>query len=210
MNSKTKRGLSTLNPLSGAKASLELDGAHAKVHLHVNEPVLYLSLDSSDAAPRCIRAVLSHALTVQTNGAGEAASRKHGAHSPASGFAIVRVDERKALRIVGAIHLSPTGSVTQDEDTIPQVEVMAGKHWLKITPSKPLLIGEYALVEYSPPPRSTNRSGISAWTPNWAAILDRSGQSSSNSARGNDPPQRGTRRWSGQSGRGLVQSSLNS
>jgi len=148
MNSKTKRGLSTLNPLSGAKASLELDGAHAKVHLHVNEPVLYLSLDSSDAARGASEPVLSHALTVQTNGAGEAASRKHGAHSPASGFAIVRVDERKALRIVGAIHLSPTGSVTQDEDTIPaKVEVMAGKHWLKITPSKPLLIGEYALVE---------------------------------------------------------------
>jgi hypothetical protein len=148
MNAKTKRGLSTLNPLSGAKASLELDGAHAKVHLHVNEPVLYLSLDSSDTARGASEPVLSHALTVQTGGAGEAANRKHGAHSPASGFAIVHVDERKALRIVGAIHMSPSGAVTQDEDTIPaKVEVMTGKHWLKITPSKPLLIGEYALVE---------------------------------------------------------------
>jgi hypothetical protein len=148
MNAKTKRGLSTLNPLSGAKASLELDGAHAKVHLHVNEPVLYLSLDSSDAARGASEPVLSHALTVQTGGAGEVANRKHGAHSPASGFAIVHVDERKALRVVGAIHMSPSGAVTQDEDTIPaKVEVMAGKHWLKITPSKPLLIGEYALVE---------------------------------------------------------------
>ena len=45
MNAKTKHGLSTLNPLAGAKASLELEGAHAKVHLHVNDPAIYLSLN---------------------------------------------------------------------------------------------------------------------------------------------------------------------
>jgi len=33
-------------------------------------------------------------------------------------FAVVRVDERRALRIVGAIHMSPNGTVTQDEDVI--------------------------------------------------------------------------------------------
>jgi len=144
MNAKTKRGLSTLNPMAGAKASLELAGAHAKVHLHVNDPALYLSLEARDDAEQ----VISHALTVQTGGAAEASNRKHGAHSATSGFAIVRVDERKALRIVGAIHMSVTGTVTQDEDTIPtKVEVLPGKHWLKLTPSQPLRIGEYALVE---------------------------------------------------------------
>ena len=61
---------------------------------------------------------------------------------------VVRVDERRALRIVGAVHVSPTGSVTQDEDVIPaNVEVLPGKHWMRIKPSQPLLIGEYALVE---------------------------------------------------------------
>jgi hypothetical protein len=85
---------------------------------------------------------------VDTGGAKDAVSRKHGAHSQTSGFAIVRVDERKAMRIVGAIHVSVTGTVTQDEDVIPtKVEVLPGKHWLKITPIKPLLLGEYALVE---------------------------------------------------------------
>jgi hypothetical protein len=87
-------------------------------------------------------------LTVQTGGAAEAANRKHGAHSTTSGFAIVHVDGRRALRVVGAIHMSVTGTITQDEDTIPaKVEVLPGKHWLKLTPNKPLLIGEYALVE---------------------------------------------------------------
>jgi hypothetical protein len=87
-------------------------------------------------------------MTVSTEGAKEVASRKHGAHSATSGFAIVRVDERRALRIVGAIHMSSNGIVTQDEDVIPaKVEVLPGKHWVKIVPNKPLTIGEYALVE---------------------------------------------------------------
>jgi hypothetical protein len=143
-NTKTKHGLSTLNPMAGSKASLELDGAHAKVHFHVNDPAIYLSLNARDDAEE----VLTHAMTVNTGGAKEVASRKHGAHSASSGFAIVRVDERRAIRIVGAIHMSPNGTVTQDEDVIPtKVEVLPGKHWLKITPAQQLTIGEYALVE---------------------------------------------------------------
>ncbi|MGO9306086.1 MAG: hypothetical protein ACLP3R_20710, partial [Candidatus Korobacteraceae bacterium] len=114
-NTNSKHGLTTLNPMAGAKASLELDGAHAKVHFHVNEPVLYLSLNARDDAEQ----VVSHAMTVNTGGAKEVAGAKHGAHSASSGFAIVRVDERRAIRIVGAIHMSPNGTVTQDEDVIP-------------------------------------------------------------------------------------------
>ncbi|HEY1984639.1 MAG TPA: hypothetical protein VGG85_04475 [Terracidiphilus sp.] len=148
IDAKTHHGISTLNPLAGQRASIELPGAHAKVHLHVNDPSIYLSLNARDDAEK----VLSHALTVNTSGAKEIANRKHGAHSPQSGFAIVRVDERKAVRIVGAIHISPTGNVTQKEDSIPvKVEVMPGKHWLKLTPTVPLLIGEYALVEILSP-----------------------------------------------------------
>jgi hypothetical protein len=147
-NAKTRHGLATLNPLAGSKASLELDGAHAKVHFHVNDPIIYLSLNAPDDAEQ----VVSHAMTMNTDGAKEVASRKHGAHSTSSGFAIVRVDERRAIRIVGAIHMSPTGAVTQDEDVIPtKVEVIPGKHWLRITPAQQLTIGEYALVEIISP-----------------------------------------------------------
>ena len=143
LNQKNKHGLSVFNPLAGQRESIELDGAHAKVHLHVNDPEIYLSLDTGDAPP-----LKTHAFTVQTGGAKDAANRKHGAHSPASGFAIVQVDERRAVRIVGAIHVSPTGTVTQSEDVIAaKAEVLPGKHWLKLTPEKPLAIGEYALVE---------------------------------------------------------------
>ena len=141
---KTKHGITTLNPFAPKTASLELDGANAKVHLHVDDPVIYLSLNVAANAEQ----VVSHAMTVDTGGAKDAASRKHGAHSATSGFAIVHVDRRNAMRIVGAVHLSPDGTVTQDEDVMAaKVEVLPGKHWLKITPNQPLLIGEYALVE---------------------------------------------------------------
>jgi hypothetical protein len=64
----------------------------------------------------------------------------------------VRVDERQAVRIVGAVHVSPSGTVTQDEDTIPaKVEVMPGKRWLRLVPQQKLTIGEYALVEIISP-----------------------------------------------------------
>ena len=78
----------------------------------------------------------------------DAINHKHGAHSAESGFAIVKVDERRAVRIVGAIRIGHDGTISQDEDIIPtKVDMVPGRHWLKLSPSKPLLIGEYALVE---------------------------------------------------------------
>jgi len=143
INAKIHHGLNTLNPLSTSKAGLELEGAHAKVHLHVGSPVIYLSLAAPDAFT-----VLSHAQTAHPGKAHEVANRKHSAHAPTSGFAIVRADERNTVRIIGAIHVSPSGTLTQEEDVIPaKIEELPGKHWLKITPQKPLTPGEYALVE---------------------------------------------------------------
>lgn len=144
MNAKTRHGVAVLNPLAASKANLELAGEHAKVHLHVNDPAIYLSLNVNDDT----EPVLAHAVTVDTSHAKAANDAKHGAHSDKSGFAIVRVDERRAVRIIGAIQVGPTGKITQDENVIPtKVEVVAGKHWLRIQPTEKLAIGEYALVE---------------------------------------------------------------
>jgi hypothetical protein len=143
MNTKNRKGIEVLNPLATQKASLELQGAHAKVHLHVNDPVIYLSLGVDDMT----EPVLTHPITVDTTGS-KAVNGKHGAHSPQSGFVIVRVDERQAVRVVGAIKVGASGSVSQDEDTIAtKVEEMPGKRWLRVTPQQKLTIGEYALVE---------------------------------------------------------------
>jgi len=148
LNQKSRRGLATLNPMAGSKASIELAGAHARAHLHVNDPEIYVSIEGRED----VEQVVSHAITVQTAGAQEVAHRKHGAHSPQSGFAIVKVDERREVRVIGAIHVSPTGMVTQSENVIPaKVEVLPGKHWLKLTPEAALNVGEYALVEIVSP-----------------------------------------------------------
>jgi hypothetical protein len=148
VESKTHHGVGTLNPFAAAHAAIELPGAHAKVHLHVNEPVIYLSLNVANNAEQ----VVSHAMTVNTGGAAAAVNGKHGAHSPQSGFVIVQVDERQQVRVIGSIRMSRTGQITQAEDVIPtKVEVLPGKHWLKVTPAKPLLIGEYALIELLSP-----------------------------------------------------------
>jgi hypothetical protein len=146
--SKTRKGIDVLNPQATERAQIELEGSHARVHLHVNDPAFYLSLGVDDMK----EPVLSHPYTVDTAGVRPAANVKHGAHSPQSGFVIVRVDERQAVRIVGAIKVNSDGSVTHDEDTIPaKVEVVPGKHWLKIEPQQTLKLGEYALVEIISP-----------------------------------------------------------
>jgi hypothetical protein len=148
MNSKTHKGIAVLNPMATQREQLELEGSHARVHLHVDDPAFYLSLGVTDDK----EPVLSHPYTVDTTTAKQASNVKHGAHSPQSGFAIVRVDERQAVRIVGAIKVSANGTVTQDENTIPaKVEVVPGKHWLKIQPEQTLAMGEYALVEILSP-----------------------------------------------------------
>lgn len=148
LRSRTRHGLSVLNPMAGAKEDIELPGSNAKVHLHVDDPAIYLSLDVSDAAEPPV----GHAITVNTNGAKPIANAKHGAQSAQSGFAIVKLDERRAVRLVGAIEVSPTGKVTQSEDVIPTtLEVLPGKHWMKLTPQTHLTIGEYALVEILSP-----------------------------------------------------------
>ena len=148
LNQKSRKGLAILNPLAGSKATIELAGAHARAHLHVNDPEIFVSLEGRDD----VEQVVSRAMTVKTGGAQELAHRKHGASSPQSGFAIVKVDERREVRIIGAIHVSPTGAVTQSEDVIPtKVEVLPGKHWMKLTPEAALNVGEYALVEIVSP-----------------------------------------------------------
>jgi len=143
-----QHGVRSVLPLQGQMAHVELEGPAAKVHLHVNEPTLYLSLDSPDDARVATDQVTAHAITVDTHGSSSVAHPKRGATSAASGFAIVRVDSRKAVRIVGTVHVSPTGNITQEENVIPMTtEILPGKHWLKLKPKEPLLIGEYALVE---------------------------------------------------------------
>ncbi|HEV2133867.1 MAG TPA: hypothetical protein VGR47_06350 [Terracidiphilus sp.] len=151
LGAKAHHGISSLSPMAGARSRLELDGEHAKVHLHVNEPTFFLSLDTPHAAD-AKEPVLSNPITVKTVSQEAIAGRKYGAHSAASRFAVVHLDERIAMRFVGPVEVSQSGTVVGDPNVIPaKVQALPGGRWLRVQPERPLLIGEYALVEILSP-----------------------------------------------------------
>lgn len=140
--------LRSMLPLAGQQDQIEIDGAMARVQLHTTQPQIYLSLDDKDASDT---APMS-AITVPTHNASEVQNHAHGAASADAGFAIVRVDQRRAMRIVGNIRVSATGKVTETENVQPvKSRVLPGSHWLRITPVAPLSVGEYALVQILSP-----------------------------------------------------------
>ena len=151
LGAKARKGIASLDPMAGARKRLVLDGGHAKVHLHVNEPAFFLSLDTPHAAD-AKEPVLSNPITVKTVSQQAIKDRKYGAESAASHFAVVHLDERIAMRFVGPVAVSQSGVVTGDPNVIPaKVQALPGGRWLRVQPEQPLLIGEYALVEILSP-----------------------------------------------------------
>ena len=151
LGAKSHHGITALNPMAGAKTRLELDGEHAKVHLHVDQPTFFLSLDTAHAAD-AKEPVLTNPITVTTVSDQAIKDRKYGARSAASKFAIVHLDERIAMRFVGPVEVSQSGSVVGDPNVIPaKVTAIPGGRWIRIEPQRPLMIGEYALVEILSP-----------------------------------------------------------
>jgi hypothetical protein len=137
---------STINPLAGQKMNIRVDGAKAKVRLHVQDPILYVSLDVPEKPDPD-----SAAFPVNTHGA---SSQKLGPSggSPDSHYAIIRLDQRKDSRVVGSINISMLGKVSQSQNMIDTTtEILPGKHWMKIVPKQPLDRGEYALIEILSP-----------------------------------------------------------
>jgi hypothetical protein len=129
--------------LHGAKEIIQIQGEHAAVQLHLDAPVLYVSLDSGPEAPP------EDAITVQTNGANLSHAR---GGSAASQYVMVRVDARQNFRTIEAMRVSLLGKTEQSEEIVPaNSEILPGRHWMKVTPKYPLEAGEYALMEMLSP-----------------------------------------------------------
>ena len=131
-----------INPLASSHQLIQLQGIKSKVQLHVATPVVYVSLGDhtpGEAEPRDFK--------VDTHGAGSIKGTPSGG-SPNSQYLIVRADIRRDIRIIGSFRISMLGQVSQQEDIVEtQQEVLPGGRWMKLTPVKPLLFGEYALME---------------------------------------------------------------
>lgn len=131
----------------GAQEPVRIPGQAAKVRLHVNQPVLYVSLDVNNAE----QIAPESALMVDTHGQ-NSKDDKNSYSSPESHYAIVRVDVRPGERVIGAVRISRVGNVTQSADIVPtNAEILPGRHWMKLTPKEPLDVGEYALMEVLAP-----------------------------------------------------------
>lgn len=118
--SKKKNVLrSAINPAAGAKQSFELKGAHAKIQAHSGQPVLYVDIDEG-------------ASDIQ----------------PGDRFRVVRTQAKNDVRVVGNLKVSLSGKTSEESTLIATTVEKVGKgQWLKVTPAKELLPGEYALVE---------------------------------------------------------------
>lgn len=131
----------------GARELIRIEGAYARLQLHVNEPVIFVSLDTpgDDDAPE-------NAMTVDTHGASAAMTDKKAHSSPDSTYVLIRLTSNHNLRTATAQQVYRMADLEKDqahnEDLIEtKKELMPGGRWMKLTPTAPLLIGEYALME---------------------------------------------------------------
>jgi hypothetical protein len=134
LNRHTGRNIlrAAVNPLTlSARQTIELKGERAKVQSHVTQPVIYVDVDTGEA---------SNSQVSQTD--------KNGTPPPQQQqrFGIVRVEQKKGLRVVGNLNVAVYGKVTQKEKWIKTTSVPMGE-WTKVAPDEPLPAGEYAVVE---------------------------------------------------------------
>jgi hypothetical protein len=121
VNQNKKRNVlrSTINPVGSSKQYFELKGLHAQIQAHSGTPVLYVDIDE---------------------GASDIALSDR--------FRIVRADVKNGTRVIGDLKVSLRGKASQESNFVPATVEKIGKaQWLKVTPSKDLAPGEYALVE---------------------------------------------------------------
>lgn len=138
----------------GSRQLIRVNGFTAKVELHVNEPVFYVSLDPPKPPKGALEpASLSKAFTVDTHGTTSVPDDKHAHSSPDSRYAIIGLRVGKNERTATAEELDaivaggapPVNLVEMDKQVLP------GGYWMKLTPKTPMLVGQYALVEVLEP-----------------------------------------------------------
>jgi hypothetical protein len=138
-NSKLNILHAVINPLSGAKQTIELPGAHAKIQSHTTIPSLYIDIDAStvagppdkDSAHANAQPAAGQPLTL----------------SPTERFKIIRVEVKNSKRVAGAVKIAVNGKTTTDEHLITATATSMTGGWIKLTPNEPLTAGEYAVAE---------------------------------------------------------------
>jgi len=129
-NTKSNILRSAINPLAGARQTIELPGPHAKVQSHTTVPSLYINIDTSEGAPATVQA-----------------AAETPALAPAERFKIIRIELKGGKRVAGAVKIAVTGKMKTDERFVTATVTAMTGGWVQLTPTEPLVAGEYAVAE---------------------------------------------------------------
>lgn len=130
-NTKSNILRAAINPLAGAKQTIELPGAHAKIQSHTKVPTLYINIDTNEGAPAAVQAATGEPPPL----------------APAERFKIIRIEVKGGKRVAGAIKIAVTGKMKTDERFVAATVTTLTGGWVKLAPTDPLPAGEYAVAE---------------------------------------------------------------
>ena len=139
LDKKTKSNIlrAAINPMAGARQTIELPEAHAKIQSHTTVPSLYINIDLSNndakqGAPATVQAATGGPSPLPPTG---------------ERFKIILVQVKGGKRIAGGINVAVTGKMKTDERFVASTVTTMTGGWVKLTPAEPLATGEYALIE---------------------------------------------------------------
>jgi hypothetical protein len=132
-NTKSNILRAAINPLAGAKQTIELPGAHAKIQSHTAVPSLYINIDENQGAPATVQAATGEPPPLSPSGSDR--------------FKIIRIDVKGNKRVAGAVKIAVTGKMKTDERFVAATVTTMTGGWVKLTPTDSLAAGEYAVAE---------------------------------------------------------------
>ena len=130
LNKHTSRNIlrSVMNPISlSSTQTFELKGEHARVQSHVPQPAIFIDVDTDSSEPSFDQQAISD-------------------KDKPPRYGLVRLENKKDLRVVGKLSVAAYGKTSQKENWVP-VTISSLGEWTKLTPTEPLAPGEYAVVE---------------------------------------------------------------
>jgi hypothetical protein len=141
-------------PMANAKQTVELEGEHAFLHVHVAVPSIYINVDEQDRKLPPSGETASAQLSQPSLDAPRAEPQRpqqpqqpEQAIIPLDRFRIVRAKVKGGKRIVSDLKRNVSGKVSQDPDFVNTTIDRISGGWFKLTPTHDLAPGEYALVE---------------------------------------------------------------
>src|SRR5579872_1232638 len=154
INRNTKANIfrGAINPVASTKQTIELEGEHATLKVHVAVPSIYINVDED--ASEVLKAGTSSTKSSEpgpdaprTDQRPQSPQQPQKASVPYDRFRIVRTRVKGGKRIIGDLKRNVTGKVSQEQTYVKTTIDRVSGGWLKLTPTEDLAPGEYALIE---------------------------------------------------------------